>query len=684
MEAKKTKLVDICQVALSTIDYYHQLYKQNKLTLEKARQLALENIESLRFGNDHKNYFWVLDTSGILLAHPYLAKNQNLTRAADTSISAPVIRMLEITAAGGSGYINYTWQWKDVKNQVEPKTSYIQLYEPWQWIVGAGLYTVDIEEQIRAYMRKFVLISIIAVLIVLFIHIMLMRDSYNLFKAYWQEKENAQEKEKEFRHLTENISHGITFQEGKEIIYINPAMIHILGIKGQAIRTGDLFSYIIPEEKERIDAIYHSITTTGYPISELTFWIKNAVGQMKYLKNRFYSVQISNNRTIRYIMTTDITNEIEHEQELRKLSETVKQSPASIVITDIEGKIEYVNPKFEELTGYTMDEVLGQNPRMLKSGKMQEDIYHTMWKTISQGKSWRGELLNQRKNGALIWESTNISPIFDEDGDITHYVAVKEDITDRKKLNKELIIAKEKAEESDRLKSSFLANLSHEIRTPLNAIVGFTSLIQSQNKDESIDKFTELIVSNAEILLKVIDEIIEISKIEAGDVNVNITEINLKQLFNELNETYRQTIKNEKNKILNIQTTVPANMPAVVYSDSLRLKRIFHNLLSNAVKFTDQGEIIFGIANRTNNQLTFFVKDTGIGIPLTDQPKIFERFEHGTSRYVSLHKGTGLGLTITKSLVELLGGKIWFDSSEEEGSVFYFTIVDQQYSETLM
>ncbi|RLD60349.1 MAG: hypothetical protein DRJ05_04800, partial [Bacteroidetes bacterium] len=203
----------------------------------------------------------------------------------------------------------------------------------------------------------------------------------------------------------------------------------------------------------------------------------------------------------------DITEREMAELEIRKLSMVVEQSPVIVVITDLDGTIEYVNPKFSEVTGYSYEEAIGKNPRILKSGKTLPETFVSLWDTITSGKEWYGELLNKKKNGDLFWESAYIFPLKNESGKVTRFIAQKEDITERKKLEHDLIDARDKAEESDKLKSAFLANMSHEIRTPMNAILGFSQLL-SEPDTTSLEQnhYIQLIQNSGNDLLALIDD----------------------------------------------------------------------------------------------------------------------------------------------------------------------------------
>ena len=265
-----------------------------------------------------------------------------------------------------------------------------------------------------------------------------------------------------------------------------------------------------------------------------------------------------------------------------------------------------------------------------------------------------------------------ISGIKNEQGKITHYMAIKEDITEKKRVQDELKKAKEKAEESDRLKSSFLANMSHEIRTPLNAILGFTSLLKDYKLDiEKSTKFLNLIQINGKQLLSIIDDVLLISKLQVGKIKVSHTEFSLNDFMNKLFESFNKEVTLETDK-LNLIIDIPKT-EILVKSDQIKLNQIFSKLIRNAIKFTSEGQITIGYKLK-NNQPEFFVKDTGIGISEKKQQIIFQKFRQIDDSKTRKYGGTGLGLSIAKSLIDLLNGTIWLDSKEGKGSNFYFKI----------
>ncbi len=401
-----------------------------------------------------------------------------------------------------------------------------------------------------------------------------------------------------------------------------------------------------------------------------------------------------NNQPTKLIGTiNDITEQKQTEEKLLKLSQAVEQSPITIVITDTSGVIQYVNPKFVETTGYAVEEVVGKNPRILKSGHTTQEEYKDLWKTINEGEEWHGEFHNRKKNGELYWESATISPIINSDGITTHYIAIKEDITYKKysefllqlknqeieTQNEELILAKNHAEESDRLKSAFLANMSHEIRTPMNGILGFVGLLKEpmltgQQQKEYID----IIEKSGVRMLNIINDIIDISKIESGLMTIHKAASNINDQIDYVFTFFKPEVEAKGMKLSCIKS-LPSET-SIIETDREKIFAILINLVKNAIKYSHEGFIEFGYVKK-EGFLEFFVKDTGIGIPKDRQEDVFERFIQADITDKMARQGAGLGLSISRAFVEMLGGTIWVDSEEGKGSTFYFTIPYQAASE---
>ncbi len=370
--------------------------------------------------------------------------------------------------------------------------------------------------------------------------------------------------------------------------------------------------------------------------------------------------------------STNITERKLAEEELKKLSVAVQQSPAVVVITDPDGNIEYANPTFTEHTGYTLEEARGQNPRILQSGMMPKEIYENLWKTILSGKVWYGEFHNKKKNGELYWEEAVVSAIRNEKGIITNFVAVKEDITEKKKLWEELVAAKEKAEESDRLKSAFLANISHEIRTPMNGILGFSELLKEPHlSGEEQQEYIALIQQSGERMLNLINDLIDISRIEAGETLLQVSETHINKQLQDLHAFFR--LQTEKKGLMLVCRPGLPDTKDTIETDETKLIQVMTNLIQNALKFTHEGQIEFGY-RKNQDMLEFYVSDTGIGIPAEQKDNVFDRFRQLDNSLTRNHEGSGLGLCISKAYIEMLGGSIWVESGSDKGSKFVFTL----------
>ncbi|MFO7843065.1 MAG: PAS domain S-box protein [Bacteroidales bacterium] len=376
-------------------------------------------------------------------------------------------------------------------------------------------------------------------------------------------------------------------------------------------------------------------------------------------------------------LAIDITQKKKTEYELKKLSNAIQHSPVCVIITNLKGQIEYVNPVFTKFTGYTPEEVLGEKVGILNDSKSAQAFYKEIIATVSEGKDWQGEIQNRKKDGEIYWELVSISPVKNNKNEITHFIIIAEDITKRKKNEKELMQAKEQAEESNRLKTAFLANLSHEIRTPLNAIIGFSTLLLDEDLpyDEKV-KLNNLINENSQSLLKQIDDVIVISKIQSGSFEINYTKCYANKLLLDLYVSF--SIKIEQNPQKDLRLSINKGVRDEDFSfitDSIRLKQVLFNLIENAVKFTQKGFVEFGYSVvKDENKILFYVIDSGIGIANDKFEMIYDLFRQVDESYTREYGGTGLGLTIAKRIVHHLGGEIWAQSTPSQGTNIYFSL----------
>ncbi|MBF0273351.1 MAG: PAS domain S-box protein [Magnetococcales bacterium] len=377
------------------------------------------------------------------------------------------------------------------------------------------------------------------------------------------------------------------------------------------------------------------------------------------------------------LVTTTLAGLIERKQAeemLHKLYHAIEQSPVAVVITDLHGIIEYVNPKFSLNTGYSREEAIGQHTRILKSGHTPLEAYRTLWETILQGLEWHGEFCTRKKNGALFWESVSISPLRVGDGGITHFVAIKEDITERKEIDGQLRAAKASAEDANRAKSEFLANMSHEIRTPMNAIIGMTALCLHTEVTPKQDNYLRKIERAAQSLLRILNDILDFSKIEAGRLEMESSPFRVGDVVEHVT-TLISLPAGEKG--LTYLAQVAPEVPEHLIGDALRLGQVLTNLAGNAVKFTAKGEVkvTVGLDHATDREvwLRFAVRDTGIGLSPEQQGRLFQSFSQADSSTTRRYGGTGLGLSISKRLVEMMRGSFEVRSALGEGSEFAFT-----------
>ncbi|BAE52420.1 Signal transduction histidine kinase [Paramagnetospirillum magneticum AMB-1] len=369
---------------------------------------------------------------------------------------------------------------------------------------------------------------------------------------------------------------------------------------------------------------------------------------------------------------TDITEARRAEEALRTLSRAVEQSPVSVIITDPRGNIDYVNPKFMEVCGYTLEEVRGLNPRLLKSGLTQDAVYADLWRTITAGGTWEGELQNRRKNGELYWERASISPIRSPDGAILHYLAVKEDITARKAAEDALVAAMQAAEDANRAKTVFLSHMSHELRTPLTAVLGYTEMLESgmagplpsQHAD-----FVAAISDSGRHLLSIIDEVLDISRIELGSYRIATGPTDLRSIAQECVGMLRpQCVA----KDIQLDLEEGGAMPLV--TDSRAVRQVLINLLGNAVKYTEAGGRISVGLTRAGQTLRVVVADTGCGIATDKLAHVFEPFQRVDPLRADPARGVGLGLAICRRIVELLHGDIAIQSEPGRGTAVTLTL----------
>ncbi len=354
----------------------------------------------------------------------------------------------------------------------------------------------------------------------------------------------------------------------------------------------------------------------------------------------------------------------------------IESSPDGLIVIEPDGNIREHNSSILEMLNIKAETITNRNFFDFITPGNVERVKNALLETLDTGFRKNVETRIIRDDGTNFFAETSFGLISDTSILSQSFVIIIKNINERKNYEANLKIAKNKAEESDRLKTAFLSNMSHEIRTPMNAIIGFAELLSSREvSHEEKKEFTEQINHGAETLMRLIDDIIDISKIEAGQLIINNAKFNLSHLMRDLNHIFSKCLNNmDKGHIKLIEDNHNNNVNILVYTDQLRLKQIFSNLLNNAFKFTESGEVKYGVKHLNNERITFYVKDTGIGIEKQKLKLIFERFRQGHESAGRFYSGTGLGLAISKNLTQLMGGKIGVSSYPGRGTEFVFTI----------
>jgi len=354
-----------------------------------------------------------------------------------------------------------------------------------------------------------------------------------------------------------------------------------------------------------------------------------------------------------------------------KLDEFLKALDSTVIIsrTDTEGIITYVNERFAEISGYTKEELIGQPHSIVRDPSVPKEVFRDLWKEIKKGNIWRGEFANRAKDGRSYYVKSSIIPIHDENQNIIEYMAIREDVTS-------LVESRKKAQAAEAAQAKFLANMSHEIRTPMNGILGFSELLAKTPLDDKQQKYVKVIASSTKLLLSIVNDILDSSKIANEKITLEKRPLDL--VYESLT-TFELLESIAKDKSLTYTIEIDDALLPCIKSDSLRLRQVMTNLLSNAIKFTPSGgSVTFCVQqkelSKEHQKVYFCVKDTGIGIAKEKIETIFEPFSQADSSTTRKFGGTGLGLSISSELLKAFGSRLEVESQEGEGSSFYFTI----------
>ena len=524
--------------------------------------------------------------------------------------------------------------------------------------------------------------------------------------ALRRDEEALREREEIYSAIVNQATDGIVLldMQSRRFTEFNDAACHSLGYSREEfarLTVQDIQGGLSPEE---LEALLRSIETRG-ETRNFDSIHRRADGSLRQVELSYRAIEIRGRSYLAGIWR-DIDEKRRAAEQLLKLSLAVEQSPVGVVITNTEGTIEYVNRAFVERSGYPVEEVVGNRAGFLKSGQTPAATYQALWAALKAGEAWEGEFINRRRDGRLMVEFSRICPIVQPDGRVSHYLSVQEDITERKQVDAELAryrdqleqrvaertgqleqanlvlsqrsaeleIAKEQSDAANRAKSAFLANMSHEIRTPMNAIIGMIHLLRRSVADEEAQGRLQKASDAAGHLLTIINDILDLSKIEAGKLTLD--EVNFR-LEDVVRKACALVADRACQKGLEVVVDVD-DVPDRLCGDATRLGQMLVNYLGNAVKFTDAGVILLRARTEDENadsiMLRFEVIDTGIGIDEDTRARLFVPFEQADSSTTRRFGGTGLGLAITSHLARLMGGQAGVESELGRGSNFWLTV----------
>ncbi|MCE1189939.1 MAG: PAS domain S-box protein [Ignavibacteria bacterium] len=702
-ENKNIATKNIVEPIFNELEYFNDLVHKGKLLPQDAKKMAISLIASQRY--DRENYFFIFDTTYTLLVHPL--RPENIGKSMKDFPDAKGKRLyqeLVQNVKNGEGFAEY-YQIKPGVKKPQHKIAYLKYFSPWGWYLASGTYFDKVERdsaQFQTYLWSFLLLSlsiafVFAFLISNIISVPITRlKSYamrvtegqytgqldleredeigqfnkalqNMIESLKASIEKIQQQEERFRNMFDGhdaVMMLIDPEDGK-IISTNPAASKFYGYSKQEfleLNIRDLNVLPVDNIKKNINLAIEETQNI------FIFRHRLADGTLRNVEV-FASPILFDNRQVLFSIVHDITERIQNEHKIRLQSAALDSAANAILITDVRGYIKFVNKAFCKLTGFSYNECIDRKPGdLLKSGRQSHEFYRALWTTILHGEIWEGDLINRNHDGKEYHEHMTITPIVDSKQNIDHFVAIKTDISDRIIAEKQLIAAKEKAEELAKVKSSILANMSHEIRTPMIAILGYSELLMEEIIDADAARMIEKIYSAGKRLLETLNLILDLSQIEAGKYETHIQEVDFCELIKEISSLY---VKNAERKNLQLHVCLP-NGVWKIQTDPRIINQILTNLLTNAIKYTDSGKVTVSfIPPDTNSSgLELVVEDTGMGIPEQFRETIFEEFRQVSEGRGRVFEGIGLGLALTKKFVEKLEGSIRVESEVNVGSRF--------------
>jgi PAS domain S-box-containing protein len=693
---ERSKFLDYCKIPKTTV--WTEIYVPLRSSITQIKDLEGKTIATMKGDYNGESFYTLTQKLGINCNILYFNDFDNVFKAIDSEkCDAGVINCLfgnakmPLYRAKASGIIYNSFEifYASAKDKNADILSKIDYHlSNWKKIQNSPYYTIqqkwihkniNLVPVIPAWI-KYGVATLITLLLVCFILILLYN---NKIKNATQEIAQRENRLRDIFQAAQNVAFVTTdtYFPQSNVIGFSPGAERILGYEMHEI-IGKPFSYLYANEQVTLfntlqNQLRDNNQSIGYEGE--TELVKASGEKVPVIFTAYPLFDSSSNKKYAFLFVfIDISERLKVEQALRQSEERMRQMAETIqnvfFLCNKDGFL-YVSPAYEKIWERTC-ESLYQNQLSFLENIYEEDrlklIQLTKYKSINTISYFDNDFRIKTNSSALKWIHVKIFPIFDNEGNVIRQTGIATDITKQKLIENELVKAKEKAEESDRLKTSFLQNISHEIRTPMNGILGFSELLCKPGlSDEKRKSYNEIIRNSGQYLLQIINDVLDISQIETSQVNIINSYIDVNKILISKYKFY--ALQAEKKNIKLIFEPNPELQSCLLYSDDVKIKHILNNLITNAIKFTHNGSVTFG-CKLSENKLVFFVQDTGIGISAENQNIIFERFrqiENSSHGHVG---GSGLGLAITKAYVELLGGKIWMESKLNVGSCFYFSL----------
>ncbi len=653
-------------------------YKGNIAILVPFNKLGKRFIENIRTGKT--GYGWMISENGIVLFNPVTGQTGKSVKETYNKFPT-VLEMLDKTVKEKEGTsICYIEPAMDDKKELSKTftTFYRVSLDNTFWTII--IYTPEKEVFVTLTTfrnRLYVLFSLIVIVMVSYFYLTFKASNIS---AQEKKRKSAEdmvcESEKRFRIMFDISPAGIILIDEKgNIIDVNSSFCGILGYTREELIGNNIRLFYSRSKKGEIEKNIAEILSGSTLQHEVTNLKKDGTTCEVILYETM--IILPDRKPGILTVSNDITKIKRSQEKIQTLSRAMESIWECVSITDLNNKIIFINNAFCKTYGYEKEELIGQDIGILRSFKTADNLSERILSDTILG-GWKGELVNVKKNGSEFPVELSTSLIKDDKGNAFALIGVAVDITEREKVYKELVSSKNKAEESDKLKTAFLTNMSHELRTPLNAIIGLSSFMVDTCSDPETISYLKIILNSGQHLLGLVEEILDISMIETQQIKINYERIGVNSILNEVKDIiHGEILKENRTEIKLVLNINPEICEATIFTDSRKLKQVLLNLLKNSLKFTSKGFIEFGITEieKANNKyLRFYVKDTGIGIDKKHHDVIFNIFRQIDDAQTRNYRGTGIGLSISKKIIEMLGGEIWVESELGKGSVFFFTI----------